>query len=150
MTLAIEVWSPSEHARDKQQRRDFYDRYGVDEFWEYDPQRLSLRVWQRQAARLVETLDIESWYSPVCGCRPTIQNRELVVFDRSGTPWPTSRERTLWHVQYRARQHEANEAKREAEREAERRADAARATLDALKARIVELEAELARLPDPT
>jgi Uma2 family endonuclease len=117
LTLAVEVWSPSNRAAEMRAKLAFYDTHGVDEYWEFDPARGRLRVWERREGSLVEIVTVDSWRSTVCGCRLAVHGREVVVFDPDGTRWPTAPERALL-----------------------------RRNVEMAEARIVELEAELARL----
>jgi hypothetical protein len=130
----------------------FYDTYGVDEYWEFDPARGRLRVWERREGSLVEVVAVDSWCSTVCGCRLAVQGDELVAFDPDGTRWPTLPERALLRGKNRRLEHDAELARHDAEL-ARHDAELARHDAEVLRheaaraaARNAELEAELARL----
>ncbi len=146
LTLAVEIWSPSNRSADKQAKLAFYDRYGVDEYWTFDPRRGQLRVWERQAGAsgLVEVVTLETWRSTVCGCQPAVQGKKLVVFDHNGTPWPTKAERAVLHSENLANKQRADSAEQRADSE-QQRADSAEQRADSAEARLREVEAEFAR-----
>ncbi|NJK60130.1 MAG: Uma2 family endonuclease [Oscillatoriales cyanobacterium SM2_1_8] len=45
----------------------FYEQYGVEEYYIYDPERRELRGWQRQGATLAPIVDVGRWVSPLLG-----------------------------------------------------------------------------------
>src|SRR5262245_52575173 len=47
-----EVLSPSHTPEGMEEKRAFYERHGVEEYYEYDPDRGQLRGWLRQGDRL--------------------------------------------------------------------------------------------------
>lgn len=48
--VAFEILSPSNSVKEMADKLDFYDRYGVEEYYVYDPDRHSLGIWTRQGA----------------------------------------------------------------------------------------------------
>ncbi len=61
--VVFEVWSPGNRRRDKELKWQFYETHGVEEYYEYDPDRLILRGWVRRAGRLVEVGRMDGWVS---------------------------------------------------------------------------------------
>ncbi len=47
----------------------FYEQYGVEEYYIYDPDRWELTGWQRQGAALVPIAEVGRWVSPLLGVR---------------------------------------------------------------------------------
>jgi hypothetical protein len=47
----------------------FYERYGVEEYYIYDPDELTLEGWQRQGNQLVDIARMSGWVSPRLGIR---------------------------------------------------------------------------------
>lgn len=131
LTLAVEVWSSSNQAHDMRNKLAFYDRYAVHEYWEFNPATGRLRVWERRGPSLIEIVALDKWQSTICDARPTVEHRQLVVYDANGKRWPTDRERI-----HRSRDTEA------ALRQAQRALDQAQTTL-------VELKSEITRLRGP-
>ncbi|MEA1048745.1 Uma2 family endonuclease [Lamprobacter modestohalophilus] len=48
--VAFEILSPSNSVKEMADKLDFYDRYGVEEYYVYDPDRHTLGIWTRQGA----------------------------------------------------------------------------------------------------
>jgi len=53
--LIIEILSKSTRGRDEGIKREIYDRYGVQEYWIFDPERRTAWVYRRPDGRLVLT-----------------------------------------------------------------------------------------------
>jgi len=80
-----EVVSPSNRAADLDEKFEFYQRYGVEEYYLYDPDRGTLRGWQRAGVQLVEIEDWSGYRSPRLGVRIEIaEDRELGVYHPDG------------------------------------------------------------------
>jgi len=47
----------------------FYETYGIQEYYIYDPDDLTLAGWQRQGDRLTPILSMSNWVSPLLGIR---------------------------------------------------------------------------------
>ena len=75
--VVFEVLSPQNSARQMEDKRRFYERYGGEEFYEYDPDRGRLRGWQRQGEALVPIVPMEGWVSPRLGIRFGLEGGEL-------------------------------------------------------------------------
>jgi Uma2 family endonuclease len=52
--LVIEVASPGSRSMDLLTKRDDYEKFGVIEYWVIDPDTGGVRVWSREASKLVE------------------------------------------------------------------------------------------------
>jgi Uma2 family endonuclease len=121
MTVVFEVRSPNDSDRMMRQKRNFYDRYGVEEYYLVDPQENTLQVYRRPTAddllgpvRLVDGVVT----SPRLGIRFEVGTASIAVFHPDGRPFlPVEAIEAE-----RAREHQrADEAQRRAD-EAERRA----------------------------
>jgi Uma2 family endonuclease len=51
--VAFEILSPSNTQREMATKRDFYEQYGVEEYYLYDPQRLRFNSWIRSGNALL-------------------------------------------------------------------------------------------------
>jgi hypothetical protein len=67
----------------------FYERYGVEEYYIYDPNKNDLSGFQRQDSRLtlIETMD--SWVSPRLGIRFELIDPELILYHPDNQPFST-------------------------------------------------------------
>lgn len=62
--VVFEVLSPGNRVGEMVRKLRWYERYGVEEYYVYDPDRLELTGWQRAGAALVEIPDMNGWVSP--------------------------------------------------------------------------------------
>jgi Uma2 family endonuclease len=60
----------------------FYERYGVEEYYIYDPDELTLEGWQQQGNQLVDIARMSGWVSPRLGIRFDWQPRQALVLYR--------------------------------------------------------------------
>jgi Uma2 family endonuclease len=65
--VTFEVLSPGNTRTEMTRKRQFYERYGVEEYYEYDPDRGTLKGWLRQDDRLESIPQMEGWISPRLG-----------------------------------------------------------------------------------
>ena len=118
--VVFEVLSPGNTVTEMARKFSFYERYGVDEYYLYDPDRGDLLGWIRQDGRLEEVPEMEGWISPRLGVRFSLEGSELVLYRPDGR-----RFETFLELEQRA---EAERQRAEAERQrAERLAERLRA-----------------------
>jgi Uma2 family endonuclease len=87
--VVFEILSASNKTRKGIEAMDykfqFYEQYGVEEYYIYDPDEFTLEGWQRRGNQLVEIARMGGWVSPRLGIRFDWQpRRELVLYDPSG------------------------------------------------------------------
>jgi Uma2 family endonuclease len=117
----------------------FYNRYGVEEYYVYDPDRNELSGWQRSDGWLWEIDPIEDWVSPRLGIRFSSGTGELRLFHPDGQQFITFVE-----MQQRAEQErERAEQERERAEQAEHALSAERAHVEELLNRLRALGQEL-------
>lgn len=58
----FEVLSPNNTYAEMRRKLAFYQRYGVQEYYEYDPDEFTLQVWRRTGRRLV-SVEVETVYA---------------------------------------------------------------------------------------
>jgi hypothetical protein len=61
----------------------FYERYGVEEYYIYDPDNIDLTGWQRSGAELTEIETMAGWVSPRLGIRFELSS-ELEIYRPDG------------------------------------------------------------------
>jgi Uma2 family endonuclease len=88
--VVFEVLSPSNSIKEMADKRAFYDTYGVEEYYVYDPPANNLEVWLRQDGRLRRVSHIKGWTSPRLGIRFALSGATLEIFDPQGQPFLTS------------------------------------------------------------
>ncbi len=118
--VAFEIWSPGNRRRALAYKFRFYERYGVEEYYHFDPYKIRLDAWIRDGETLRPIAETDGWVSPRMGIRFEIRN-DLTIYAPDGRPFLSDDDRSR-----RQDEHERI-ARVEAERaDAEgRRADAA-------------------------
>ncbi len=82
--IAFEIMSPSNTKREMAAKRDFYETYGVEEYYVYDPDWLKLSGWIRQGDQLMPIAAMENWVSPLLGIRFSQANGDLEIYRSDG------------------------------------------------------------------
>jgi Uma2 family endonuclease len=86
--VVFEVLSPSNRKPEMDEKFDFYNRYGVEEYYLYDPDRGRLQGWQRSADGDLEPIHtMIGWRSPRLGIRFGLEGSELRLFYPNGEPF---------------------------------------------------------------
>ena len=93
--VVFEILSDSnrtKEGREKMQDKfEFYQRHGVEEYYLYDPDNRILQGWQRQGRKLIPISSIGQWVSPCLGIRFVWQRgQELTLFYPDGRKFLTS------------------------------------------------------------
>jgi Uma2 family endonuclease len=131
--VVFEVLSPGNTRQEMADKLAFYDRYGVEEYYLYDPDTGRLQGWLRQGGRLVEIARMCGWISPRLGLHFDLEGIDLCLTTPDG--------RRL--VSYVEVVQQAKDAVQQAEREAQRaEQEAQRAEQEAQRA---EQEAQRAK-----
>ena len=78
--VVFEVPSPGNTVAEMTRKFGFYERYGVEEYYIYDPDRGALDGWVRQDDRLEDVPEMEGWISPRLGIRFSLEGTELVLY----------------------------------------------------------------------
>ena len=116
--VVFEILSPSNKDRrgmdSLEEKFDFYETYGVKEYYIYDPDDLLLEGWQRVGDRLVKIPSMMDWVSPLLGIRfDWATGQELVLSRPDGQRFLSSIELDhrlqqskiqVWQEQQRAEQ----------------------------------------------
>lgn len=137
--VVFEVLSPGNTLTEMAKKLAFYDRYGVEEYYLYDPDKVDLSGWLRSKERLEVIEPIASWVSPRLGIRFDLGAEELQIYRPDGQRFATYVELAR---QTEQQQQEKELAQAVAEQERSR-AEQAEAMLAAERQRV---QALLARL----
>jgi Uma2 family endonuclease len=90
--VVFEVLSPGNRAGRIVRKYQFYERYGVSEFYMYDPHKNEVTGWVRKGAGLAEVMIMNGWTSPLLGIRFQTTPQKLVIIGTDGRPFQTYRE----------------------------------------------------------
>jgi Uma2 family endonuclease len=127
----FEVRSPTNTDKEMEDKLQFYNRHGVEEYYFYDPATNLLKGWQRSRYFLQPIDPMAGWTSPRLKIRfDTTDPQKLVIYRPDGRRFAS-------YVEQARRADEAEQraqAAIEAQRLAEQRAQAAEAELTRLKA----------------
>ncbi len=122
--VVFEVLSPTNTVLEMLRKLRFYERYGVEEYYAYDPDRGDLSGWVRhdnKPAALDEIPQMRGWISPRLGIRFDLEGTDLRLRYPDGTPFASYTDLIA------QREHERQRAEHE-----HRRADRLAAQLRAL------------------
>jgi Uma2 family endonuclease len=86
--VAFEVLSPSNRLGEMHRKFQFYERYGVEEYYVYDPDKVDLAGWRRVGAKLQGVEEISGWTSPRLGVRFQLEDG-LRILGPDGRPFAT-------------------------------------------------------------
>jgi len=120
--VVFEILSPSNRLKDLAKKFQFYDRYGVEEYYLYDPDHPDLSGWLRsETGELAVIEEIADWVSPRLQIRFDLSGTELQIYRPDGRKFLSFAE-----LDDRAQEAEqrANQAEQRAN-QAEQRADQA-------------------------
>ena len=87
--VVFEVLSPGNTVAEMTRKFRFYERYGVEEYYVYDPDRGSLDGWVRRGECLEDIPDMEGWVSPRLRVRFSLGGRDLVLYRPDGRRFET-------------------------------------------------------------
>jgi Uma2 family endonuclease len=107
--VVFEVLSPGNTQTEMNKKLLFYDRYGVEEYYLYDPDKNDFSGWLRQSERLDVIDPIEDWVSPRLGIRFDVSGSELQIFRPDGVAFTTLEQERQRAEQERQRAEQAEQ-----------------------------------------
>ncbi len=107
---------------------DFYDRYGVEEYYLYKPDAVDLAGWLRREGRLEAIAEMNGWVSPRLGVRFEVAESALQIYRPDNRPF-------LTYLELAQLQEQAEQRARELQAELEQQ----RQRSQALEARLREM-----------
>ncbi len=141
--VAFEILSPGNTVKEMAKKLKFYERYGVDEYYLYDPDDNILKGWIRPEESLVKIEHINGWISPRLGIRFEITADDLTIFRPDGQKFLSPVEMETRNVialdKFRQERLRAEQERQRAEKE-KQRAESAEAKAAMLEAKLKALE----------
>ncbi|MER3435389.1 MAG: hypothetical protein C4288_18785 [Leptolyngbya sp. ERB_1_1] len=116
--VVFEVLSPSNTRREMDRKLLFYDRYGVEEYYICDPDRIELSGWQRSETGLDSIEEMDGWISPRLGIRFNLAE-ELELYRPDGDRFFSFTEINQLLLQERQRAEQERQRAEQAERQKE-------------------------------
>lgn len=114
--VVFEIISPRSRANDLIRKFRFYDRFGVEEYYVYDPDKNELFGWRREDDGLQEIPSMNGWTSPRLKIRFELENDELLIHRPDG-------KRFLTFVELQKLQSQTEQEKATAERKLQEQAE---------------------------
>ena len=85
--VAFEIWSPGNRLTPMIQKFKFYECYGVEEYYFYNPQTLELGGWLRRELQFEAIEQMDGWVSPRLGVRFQLSETGLEMFGPNQEPF---------------------------------------------------------------
>ena len=118
--VVFEILSPGNRVKEMTRKLRFYERFGVEEYYLYDPDGYLLDGWLREGDELREIAEMGGWLSPRLGIRFDTAGDDLVLFGPDGVRFATylelAEQRDAMAEQRDALAEQAAEQRRRAER----------------------------------
>ena len=117
--VVFEILSPGNTRTEMTKKLEFYDRYGVEEYYLYDPDTNHLSGWLRVDGTLERIAPIDQWVSPRLGIRFNCTTPELQIIR-------PDQQRFLSYIEIAQRSEQDSQRAEQAEqraKQAEQRAD---------------------------
>ncbi len=91
--VTMEIRSPSNSTKDLKKCFDFYQRFGVEEYYLIDPWKDTLDGWKREGKKLKKIAKMNGWVSPRLGLRFELRKDWLHIIGADGEEFLMIRER---------------------------------------------------------
>lgn len=111
--VVFEIFSPGNRMGEMFKKLKFYERYGVEEYYLYNPDNNDLTGWLRSDDELNEIDSMGGWVSSRLGVRFEISSGELEIYRPDG-------EKFLFYVELERRREKEKEGKELAQQRAEK------------------------------
>ena len=132
--VVFEILSPGNTTKEMANKYRFYQSYGVEEYYLYDPDSNKLVVWLRAGDELEAIEQVAGWVSPRLGIRFELSESELKIYRPDGQLFLSYLE---VEQQRQQAQERAEQAQKRAE-QAQKRAELAETQLQTLRALLQE------------
>jgi Uma2 family endonuclease len=145
--VVFEILSPSNSKTEMEKKLIFYERYGVGEYYIYDPDRDHLEGWLRLEKGILNNISVmQNWVSPGLGMRFEQSGDVLKLYRPDGTPFHSYNEVSILLMEEQ-QQVEIEQQRAESERQQAKierqRAESERQRAESEKERADRLEALL-------
>ena len=141
--IVFEILSPGNRVMEMLKKEQFYDRYGVAEYYVYDPDDNELVGWRREAGQWQRIDEMNGWISPLLGVRFELTTETLVIYRPDGSQFETFAE-LVQRAEAERQAKEAALAQAEQERQAKEaalaQAEQEQQTANALRAELERLQ----------
>ncbi|MEM9214995.1 MAG: Uma2 family endonuclease [Cyanobacteria bacterium P01_F01_bin.150] len=87
--VVFEILSLSNRKGEMQKKLEFYDKYGVQEYYIYDPDNIKLEGYCRQNNALTSIDEMNNWISPRLNIRFVLNETDLEIYQPDGRKFLT-------------------------------------------------------------
>jgi Uma2 family endonuclease len=116
--VVFEILSPSNRRGNELELKfQFYETYGVEEYYIYDPDYHTLEGWLREGSSLKKIPGMNGWISPRLGTRFELVDDQFRIYDPNGNPFVSM---TDYAVEAEEQRRLAEEQRRQAEEQRQR------------------------------
>jgi Uma2 family endonuclease len=129
LTVVFEILSPGNDPLEMDDKRDFYDEHGAQEYYLYDPQGNRLHGYGRRRETLVRIRPMNGFVSPRLGIRFDLSGPELVVYRPDGRAFLTFEQLEAEREQAQRRAEQAEHRAEQSEQRVARLAELSRRLL---------------------
>jgi hypothetical protein len=88
-TIVFEILSPGNTQSELEEKFDFYERFGVEEYYIYDPNEITMEGFRRRGKKLTAIREMNGWVSPRMKTRFDVSGGDLVVWKPDNTRFLT-------------------------------------------------------------
>jgi len=87
--VVFEILSPGNRPKEMQEKLEFYERFGVEEYYLINPtgKKKYLKGWRRVGNKLIDIVPMNNWISPRLKIRFEFQNNETKLYHADGSPF---------------------------------------------------------------
>jgi Uma2 family endonuclease len=82
--VVFEILSPGNRMGEMSKKLKFYERYGVEEYYIYDPDKVDFTGWLRQGESLELIEEVQGWTSPRLGIKFELEPDTLLIYRPDG------------------------------------------------------------------
>jgi Uma2 family endonuclease len=119
--VVFEVLSPGNRRKEMEEKLGVYEKYGVSEYYVYDPDHIRLTGYIRENSRLCPIENMQGWISPLLKIRFELGKDDLSIYRPDGerflSPTETDRLRRTAQKEAESERRKAISAQTEAESE---------------------------------
>ena len=85
--VVFEIWSPKNTETEKDEKFNFYNHYGVKEFYAFDHDTGELEGWVRENKDLEPVLNMQNWRSPLLDVKFVLKDKSLKLYHPDDQPF---------------------------------------------------------------
>lgn len=138
--VVFEILSPGNRLKEMTKKLHFYERYGVEEYYIYDPDRIDLNGLLRSGEKLEVIEEMNGWVSPRLGIRFELKPDTMEIFSPSGERFLTFVELSQLREQERQRAEQERQRADDAVAQLEQEQQRYQALLEQLRERGIDPE----------